>query len=845
MLRFDDQNRLLKIGVHDLIDAGPSSGHLRMQVNWSGRTRMQMGTDIHNRWQDARTAEDASFRREVRIQHSLVVRDWEVRISGRVDGLSEQGGRIVIEEVKSSTLPGSRLVGATAEDFPAYIRQLQLYLHFMAAQGESPIGRLIFISIPDGTHHTLDVPQDPGLDTWMVRQLDWIILQHEERLAWLARRRTAVAAGLPFPHDTWRTGQPELAASVQEALHQSKTLLLAAPTGYGKTAAALHAALTVAYERDLRVFFATARTTQQLMAEEVVSEMARRGMPLRAVSIRAREKICLNEVVACRPDACKYAEDYHDRIRTGDLIHKAWDDPPGCASGVPRPDAVVKIAEAETVCPFALSLDLAGQADVLIGDYNYIFDPGTRLSLIDDAPGSWLIVVDEAHNLPERAMGYGSPELSLMMAESAASALAAIPGGEPFAAVMVEIAGMLAEGVAEIPQGARDGEMALPLDEGLDKGRIAELIGRIEQVALEYALFKLDRAPFPPGETDPFSEVSRAVIRLRSALERADDETVVIWRRSWKDRRMRMRRPKVATSQMSLLGGGHSDAVVLTGVRGEETGLKLLCRDPAGILGPLFDKLAGAVCMSATLAPEDFYRAMFGVNEDNSAAAEFPSPFPPEQRQVLIAPGVSTEYRRRDRDRESTAALISEAILTIPGNVAIFFPSFAFRESMLPYIDIHGRPVLLQERSMGETARIDLINTMAKGEGHVLMAVLGGIFSEGIDLPGSALVGVVVVGPSLPQANLSRRLMQQWYQERYQQGFRYAWLVPGMSRVIQAAGRLIRTSTDRGSVVLIGRRFLQRDYQAFFPGDWSAERTRKLGGSLVGFWGVSDPPPGE
>ncbi len=844
MLRFDNEKRLLKIGVHDLIDAGPASGHLRMQVNWSGRTRMQAGTEVHNRWQDARTAEDDSFRREVRIQHGLVVRGWEVRISGRVDGLSETDGGLVIEEVKSSTLPGSRLVGATAADFPAYVLQLQLYLHFLTARGERPTGRLIFISIVDGTHHTLEVPRDAGLDTWLVRQLDWIILQHEERMAWLARRRTAAATGLPFPHDAWRPGQQDLAASVQEALHQGRTLLLAAPTGYGKTAAALHAALTVAYERDLRVFFATARTTQQLMAEEVVSEMARRGLPVHAVSIRAREKICLNEVVACRPDACKYAVDYHDRVQSGDLLHRAWSDPPGCASGVPRPDAVVQIAQAETVCPFALSLDLAGQADVIIGDYNYIFDPGTRLSLIEDDPAGWLIVVDEAHNLPERAMGYGSPELSLMLAESAATALAAIPGGAPFAAVMAEIAMMLAEGVAEVPDGAQDGELALPLDEGIDRERIGELIGRIEQVALEYALFKLDHAPFPAGEIDPFSEVSRAMMRLRSALERAAEETVVIWRRAWQDRRMRVRRPRIPSSQLSLLGGGDGE-IVLTGARGEETGLKLLCRDPAGILGPLFDKLAGAVCMSATLAPEDFYRAMFGVDEEKAAAAEFPSPFPPERRQVLIAPSVSTEYRRRDRDRAATAALISEAIQTIPGNVAIFFPSFAFRESILPFIDTHGRPVLSQERSMDEAARIDLISTMARGEGHVLMAVLGGIFSEGVDLPGSALVGVVVVGPSLPQANLSRRLMQQWYQDRYQQGFRYAWLVPGMSRVIQAAGRLIRTAEDRGSVVLIGRRFLQRDYQEFFPADWSAERTRKLGGSLVGFWGVSGADSGE
>jgi len=829
VLRFDDENHLLKLGVHDLLEAGPSSGHLRMQVAWSSRTRMQIGQQVHTEWQDFRSREDDSFRREVRVSHLMVIRGWEVHIQGRVDGLSQGSDRLLIEEVKSSTLPASQLAFTTWQDFASYSRQLQLYLHFLAAKGQPADGQLVLISIADRSEHRLDVPMDPELGAYLEKQLGWIILQHEERLAWLAKRQDAVGqpGGLAFPHDNWRDGQRDLAAAVEGGLQDSRTLLLSAPTGYGKTAAALHATLSHAYRTDKRVFFATARTTQQRMAEQVVTEMARRGVPIRAVSIRAKEKICLNEVVACRPDACPYAVDYHDKVQTGDLLHRAWDRPPGgCEPGVPRPVAIIEIAEAEQVCPFALTIDLAGQADVVIGDFNYVFDPSVRLAEIGDRLKDWIVIVDEAHNLPERAMSYGSPELSLLFAEQAAVGLQGLPDYKEFATLMAEIAEGLSEGVDVVPHDARDGELALTLEEGVNADWIKEICALVEGQALEYALLKLERPRFPAGEHDPWLEVARALLRFKSALERAQGETMALWRRGPMDRFRRRRRRSV-----NIPG---ADIPTLT--RDPRTGLKLLCRDPSRLLGPLFHKLAGAVCMSATLAPADFYQAMFGLTEDNSTAAAFPSPFPTERRQVVVVPTVSTEYRFRERDRADTAALISESIAVTPGNMAIFFPSFSFRDDILPLLNLDERPTLVQERSMPESAREAMLETMSRGEGHILLAVLGGIFSEGIDLPGGGLLAAVVVGPALPHANQARRLMQAWYQEQYGQGFRYAWLVPGMARVVQAAGRVIRTPEDRGSIVLIGRRFLQRDYQEFFPDDWTPERTRTLAATLNGFW---------
>jgi DNA excision repair protein ERCC-2 len=237
---------------------------------------------------------------------------------------------------------------------------------------------------------------------------------------------------------------------------------------------------------------------------------------------------------------------------------------------------------------------------------------------------------------------------------------------------------------------------------------------------------------------------------------------------------------------------------------------------------------------------------MMGIPADRLSHRREPCPFPPEQRLVRICGEVSTAWRDRERDREATAALISEAIGAIPGNVAVFFPSFAFRDAVEPLLDLaRERPVLRQSRGMAEDERAAVLTTLQRGEGHVLLGVLGGIFSEGIDLPGDGLVAAIIVGPALPQANLERRLLQAWFEQRHGEGFRYAWLVPGMCRVVQAAGRVVRTAEDRGAIVLVGQRFRRRQYTELLPVDWSPLPTRsgRLGAELRDFFAPVEPLP--
>ena len=203
---------------------------------------------------------------------------------------------------------------------------------------------------------------------------------------------------------------------------------------------------------------------------------------------------------------------------------------------------------------------------------------------------------------------------------------------------------------------------------------------------------------------------------------------------------------------------------------------------------------------------------------------------------MLVTPDVSTEYRKRERDKSAIAAHLESIIESVPGNIAIFFSSFALRDMIAAEMSLLERPVIFQERNMEEQDRERVLKTLAKGEGHVLFAVLGGIFSEGIDLPGDGLVAAAIVGPALPAVCLERKLMSAWFQEKHGHGFRYAYQVPGMARVVQAAGRVIRSAEDVGAIIMIGRRFLQRDYQAFFPTDWEVHRSNAPSEHLVRLW---------
>lgn len=781
-LRWDDDARTLELGVRDLSELDSRRG--RSTGALSDRARMRAGSELHRALQ---AEQDEGVEVEVTLRHSVVVRGWTCTIHGRADLMLEEAGRTVIEEIKSTLLGGDAL--ARADRFVAWERQLALYVSFAhAARRPAPVGRLRVVSLVDGAERVYSVPYDSGLEAWMFGRLDELVHAREERLAWLARRR---AGSIWFAHDEPRPGQDEVAAAVADAVHEGGHLLLVAPTGVGKTAAVLLGALRASALTGHRVWWVTARNTQQAMVERTAAAMIARGTPLRTVTLRARDKACRRFGEPCDPVTCPLLERNDSADRDAAIAELA-------ERMCPDADALSVVAAAHRLCPYALAQDWLERCDLVIADYNYVFDPDVRQrAALSDTPH--VVVVEEAHQLPDRAMEWGSPAIDTGLVAAALEALPDTPEGRPFRALAREVAEAIADG-ALLSTGEGDGTSSLVEP---NVRRWTSLRDSVDDLGIAYAALSSIHDVASAGGADPWITLARAVHHFGAALERAGEETVVLW------------------SGMPAHAPGTSRE--LPGAR-----LALFCRDPSRLLGPRFSDAAATVSISATLSPGWFYRDRCGMTPDRVTELEVSSPFPPEHRRVLIVGGVSTEYKHRARDRDKLADIVARTVSAVPGNVAVFFASFEHLREVMGEVEVPSHELLVQSAAMDEAERGRLLERMRApfGPPRALIGVLGGLFAEGIDLPGDALRAVIVIGPALPPPTFERKLLQAWLEERFGDGFTLASVHPGMTRVIQAAGRVVRGAEDRGVVVLVCQRFLRHTFFDRLPGAWSPDRTR-------------------
>ncbi len=765
-IRWKDEARALDVGVRDLLEVGER--HVREGLAWSLRARAEAGSEVHR---VAATGRGVSYRTEVPIRWTMVVREWTCTVHGRIDGVEEEDGHTVIEEVKSTALDVDRLDAVAG--FPEWEEQLAAYV-FFASEARMPavVGRLRVVSLVDGGERLTTVPLDPRLGPVLSARLDRLVRDREAWLHWQARRRgTAVR----FPHEAWRPGQTEIAEACANAVRTGQHLLLTAPTGIGKTVAVMVGVLKAAAEAGLGVYWATARTTQQYVAEQTLQAIAARGTAVRAVTLRSREKACLNGVVDCRPEVCPFADGYADRLEEG-VIERLE------LRATPTADEVADEARVDTLCPYELAVDWAARCDVVIGDYNQAFSPDLTLRRVfGERP--WILVVDEAHQLPDRAVGYGSPALPVALADAVidtcrSPAWAALR--ELAHAIRAEIVEAELRAVAPFTDCLR---VELPL------ARWTDLRDRVDEVALDHARLRLAAPLADPDDPDPWTELGRALIRFVDALGRADEETVTLW---------------------------------------SYEGLRLSCQDPRRILGPRFAAAHASVSLSATLAPTWYYRDRCGLEAERVATLVIPSPFPTANRKVVVVGGVSTAFRHRDRDRAKIVAILDEVIAAVPGNVALYFASYDHMRDLLAAATLAGRERLVQVVDASDAERAAVLDGLLDpGPPRVLCAVLGGSFAEGVDLPNEALQAAIVVGPALPPPSTERGLLQTWCEDHYDLGFELAYVVPGMTRVVQAAGRVVRSETDRGLVVLVCQRFLRTSYNQYLPSEWSWTRGRK------------------
>ncbi|MFI5120048.1 MAG: helicase C-terminal domain-containing protein [Thermoanaerobaculia bacterium] len=752
-----------------------------------GFERLWIGQAVHRRVLGENLANVPGYAVEKSIRLTYAVDDFTAVLEGRLDGRFEEGGRVVVDEVKSlhfaedlAKLPGSPRL----ERFQL---QLRWYMQAVAvAEGRPVHGRLVLADIETGATKLLDVPHEPvkTLDDLVYRTRMLLEAFLEERA--LAEAKAAEAATLVFPHPRFRPGQREMVSAVARAAAQGEHLLVEAPTGIGKTAAALYPLLVGALARHRRLFVLTAKTTQQDIYERTLGAID--GESFRSVKLRAKERMCANDVVLCHENHCPYAKDYGAKMEASGLLDRLLE-----SHRHLDPDTVFEAARNETVCPFEVSLELAEEADVVLGDYNYVFDPVVALAGARDpsALSDSILLVDEAHNLVDRGRGYYSPELS-------------------------------DASLAELEQRIGVSNAKTAWDAGEAARRLRKLVadaaaGLSEDEPEPVDLVALDEARLDDLRLDFESLLVRHLADLRAGGERVPDDPVL-------DLYFSFARfhdvSKLVPPPGRAMSEGPFDVLAARGRGGAR--LAILCKDPSKLLGETLNAAAATVSMSATLSPPEFYRDLLGLDPDRTSVLRLPSPFPRENRSVLVAPDVDTTYAARGRGAPRLAALVADVARACPGNMLALFPSYRFLDEVRAHLPaLNGRRVLRPSDRSTELERNTVLSAMKDGGAPiVLFAVSGGAFAEGVDYPGEMLQAVVVVSPALPMVRFEQERMRRYFEERFERGFEYAYVIPGMTRVVQSAGRLIRSSTDTGVVVLACRRFLQAPYSRYLPADW-------------------------
>lgn len=752
-----------------------------------GRIRLSVGAELHRLVQARLSQEDPHYVPEVPVELCLELAGWTLTISGRCDGVFRAPDQVpVVEEIKTLHFRSELFRPGAEEQRKRFQWQARLYAFCLFPQGNAK-ARVRLVDLAGEEEQLVEVQWSPGqVEAYLRGKVAFFVRQAEERAALEAQLREA-AQRLSFPFPTVRPVQREAMEAVARAVATGRHLLLAAPTGVGKTAAALFPALRHALATGKRLVFATAKTLQQRLAIETLSAM--NDGSFHTLQIRAKAKMCANREVVCHEEFCDFLQELGPRLATSELLGRLL------LERHLDPGRVFAAAKEEEVCPFVVQLELLSAALAVVCDYNYVFDPAIALfgrpeegSLQDT-----IVIVDEAHNLVDRAREYFSPQLSRSLLAQAAGLVAGFTNRvcQQLQEVLGELDLAVAQAVREaVGRNSGAAEAAAPV-EALRHARLA-----LDALMVPYFAFKRQQELWLAS--DPVVEVLLTLARFLELVERQQPELVVLAERG--------------------------DEVGAT----RDESLRMVCLNPAPFLAPVLEACASCVAMSATLQPFEFFRDLLGFPPDRTDTLSLPSPFPRDNRLIAVVDTVDTSYRRRAQAYGPIADLIPE--LLPPGkNALVLFPSYRFLQEVANRMAVETHEVLLQRIEDSDAVRQEMLSLMQHNHKPVvLLAVLGGSFAEGVDYPGEMLSQVIVVSPALPQVSPERELLKRYFDEHAGQGFAYAYLIPGITRVVQAAGRLIRSAEDRGVIVLICRRFLQQPYVSLLPEDWTGGDPRTL-----------------
>lgn len=796
-----------RVSVRELVEFVWRRGDLVGEAEFVGSNRALAGIRGHQQIQRSRPP---GYRTEVSVEHTVEVAELRLEIRGRLDGLFPPALAVVLEEIK--TVQGRW----NEEADPLHWAQIKCYGFMHAhAQGSPRLDlQLVYLDLVTGGVREFRQKFSFGelanfFATTAAAYVDWL----REEQAWREARNASVAA-LSFPFAAYRPGQRQLAVAAYRVLSTGGRLFLTAPTGIGKTLATLFPAVKALGAGKLeRIYYLTARTVARGLAEQALAALRGKGLKLRAVTLTAREKVCVRDGQACNPLSCPLALGYYDRVKPA--LREAL-----AAEAITR-EVLDSVGGRHQVCPHALALDVAHWVDVVIGDYNYVFDPRVYLRRhFDEAGGAYGFLVDEAHNLVDR-------------------------GREMFSAELED---------RDLPELKRALKTAVP--------RCAKALVKLH-TALRQLCAPMRSGREDPVPSDPAAEL--ALFPVRTASARDEDQatrsqpdlpegllpalaTALAETERWLARNEPAEfRERLLSFYFQMLAWQRTadlyDERFVTILESQPTlKVRLFCRDPSRLLREALGRGRAAIFFSATLAPLDYFRALLG-GEPEDPVLQLASPFPPENLGVLVHDRIQTHRKGRADSLAQVVAAIGALVAGRRGNYLVYFPAYQYLNDALRAFQTRypAVAVLAQRPGLSEAERGAFLASFQAESSETLVgfAVLGGIFGEGIDLVGERLIGAVIVGVGLPQLCAERDLIRDYFQSRGGAGFEFAYTFPGMNRVLQAAGRVIRSETDRGLVLLIDARFGEPRYRRLFPPWWQVVLVREeasLAAAVHRFW---------
>lgn len=779
---------IVRISVRNLVEFILRNGDLVSGSGTSDKEAMLKGSRLHRKIQKQM---GSHYQPEVSLKKDTEYDDLILRVEGRADGIFLQDEQFCIDEIKGVYKKLELM------EEPVLVHRAQAlcyaWIYLDAHDLEKIDIQMTYAHLDtEVIKRFRETLTRAELKQWYEELTDsyhkWLAYQIEWR-----KKRNESMENLEFPF-AYRKGQREMVSGIYHAISKKEQIFIQAPTGVGKTMSAVFPAVrAIGQGMAETVFYLTARTITRTVAQDAFEILRDRGLLFKVITITAKEKLCFCDKPECDPEKCPYAKGHYDRIN--DAVYELWT----TEQSFDR-ETLLRHAQKWQVCPFEMSLDLAIWMDGVICDYNYVFDPNVCLKRFfgENVSGNYLFLIDEAHNLVDRGREMYSASICLNDVIETRKFV------KPYSQKLWKKLGKVKKQMEELRQNC--GEWKVQENAGVLPISLLSVQGELDQL--------LEESPAQEvvdGILDFYFEV-RDFLNISELV----DDNYVVYTAFDENGRFYM---------------------------------KLFCVNPAENLQKCLDKGNSTVFFSATLLPLQYYRKMLSTRSENFGMY-VESPFEQKKRCLMICRDVSSKYTRRGYEEyRKIAEYIARMSWQKKGNYMVFFPSYRLMEDVYQvYQDefsVSWVRCISQHASMTELEREEFLEEFTEETEETLVGfcVMGGIFSEGIDLIGDRLIGAAVVGTGLPQVNCEREILKGYYDEKGEQGFDYAYRYPGMNKVLQAAGRVIRTKEDTGAILLMDERFLNRDYRNLFPREWNDACTCTLGNvekHLQAFWDVSE-----